>query len=45
MALVCDTGRLLAALDAADPDHARCAELVRDATEDLLVPAARAGRA
>jgi predicted nucleic acid-binding protein len=38
MALVCDTGPLLAALDAADPDHARCAALVRDSAEDLVVP-------
>ncbi|MGH8887368.1 MAG: type II toxin-antitoxin system VapC family toxin [Egibacteraceae bacterium] len=38
MALVCDTGPLLAALDAADPDHNRCAALLRDATEDLVVP-------
>ncbi len=39
MPLVLDTGPLLAALDAADPDHARCAELLRDSTEDLVVPA------
>lgn len=38
MALVCDTGPLLAALDADDPDHARCAALVSEATEDLVVP-------
>ena len=38
MALILDTGPLLAALDAADPDHARCASLVTDATEDLVVP-------
>jgi uncharacterized protein len=38
VALVLDTGPLLAALDAADPDHARCAELLREATEDLVVP-------
>lgn len=38
MALVCDTGPLLAALDAADPHHTRCAALLRDATEDLVVP-------
>jgi predicted nucleic acid-binding protein len=36
--LVLDTGPLLAALDAADPDHARCAELLSEATEDLVVP-------
>jgi hypothetical protein len=38
VALVCDTGPLLAALDAADPDHERCARLLTDATEDLIVP-------
>ncbi len=38
MALVCDTGPILAALDAADPDHERCARLLTDATEDLIVP-------
>ena len=39
MALICDTGPLLAALDAADPDHERCARLLVDADEDLVVPA------
>lgn len=39
MALVLDTGPLLAALDAADPDHERCARLFTSATEDLVVPA------
>ena len=38
MPLICDTGPLLAALDAADPDHARCARLLTAATEDLIVP-------
>ena len=38
MALICDTGPLLAALDAADPDHARCADLITEAREDLVVP-------
>jgi hypothetical protein len=38
MALVLDTGPLLAALDAADPDHERCASLLRKAREDLVVP-------
>jgi predicted nucleic acid-binding protein len=38
MALVLDTGPLLAALDAADPDHRRCARLLNDADEDLVVP-------
>lgn len=39
MALICDTGPLLAALDAADPDHGRCARLLTRADEDLVVPA------
>ena len=39
MALICDTGPLLAALDAADPDHESCARLLLDADEDLVVPA------
>ena len=38
MALVCDTGPLLAALDSADPDHARCAALLTEGDEDLIVP-------
>lgn len=38
MALVLDTGPLLAALDAADPDHRRCASLLEDTNEDLVVP-------
>ena len=38
MALVLDTGPLLAALDAADPDHERCAALLLDTAEDLVVP-------
>lgn len=38
MALVLDTGPLLAALDSADPDHERCARLVVEADEDLVVP-------
>lgn len=38
MALVLDTGPLLAALDAADSDHERCAALIAAAHEDLVVP-------
>jgi predicted nucleic acid-binding protein len=38
VALVLDTGPLLAALDAADPDHERCAALLSEAEEDLVVP-------
>jgi uncharacterized protein len=39
LALILDTGPLLAALDAADPDHAPCAALLLEANEDLVVPA------
>ena len=39
MALVLDTSALLAALDAADPDHGPCAKLIVDSREDLIVPA------
>jgi hypothetical protein len=39
MALILDTGPLLAALDRADPDHQACAGLLIDADEDLVVPA------
>jgi uncharacterized protein len=38
MALVLDTGPLLAALDAADPDHERCASLLSEVREDLVIP-------
>jgi hypothetical protein len=36
--LVLDTGPLFAALDADDPDHERCADLLGEAREDLVVP-------
>jgi uncharacterized protein len=39
VALICDTGPLLAALDAADPDHGPCARLLLESDEDLVVPA------
>lgn len=39
MALLLDTGPLLAALDAADPDHEPCAALLTESDEDLIVPA------
>lgn len=39
MALVFDTGPLLAALDAADPDHGACAGLVTATSEDRVIPA------
>ncbi len=38
MALVLDTGPILALLDAGDPDHARCVDLVERVGEDLIVP-------
>jgi predicted nucleic acid-binding protein len=37
--LILDTSVLLAALDGADPDHGRCADLIAKANENLLVPA------
>jgi predicted nucleic acid-binding protein len=39
MALVLDTGPLLAALDRSDPAHDPCATLIASTTEDLVVPA------
>ena len=38
MALVLDTGPILALLDADDPDHGRCVELLETTPEDLVVP-------
>jgi predicted nucleic acid-binding protein len=38
MALVLDTGVVFASLDAADRDHARCAALLEDERQDLVVP-------
>ena len=37
MTLVLDTGPIVAALNAQDPDHQRCAALLADA-DDLLIP-------
>ncbi len=37
MALVLDTGPVLALLDADDPDHAACADMVRACREPLVV--------
>ncbi|HEX3693159.1 MAG TPA: PIN domain-containing protein [Solirubrobacteraceae bacterium] len=39
MALILDTGPLLAGLDAADPDHQTCRDLLLDVEEELVVPA------
>ena len=36
--MICDTGPILAALDAADPDHSRCAALLQEADTQLIVP-------
>jgi predicted nucleic acid-binding protein len=38
MALIVDTGPLVAMLDASDPDHGRCAELLNGSTEPRLIP-------
>ena len=38
MALVLDTGPLLAAIDADDDDHASCAELLRRTAEARVLP-------
>lgn len=38
MALVLDTGPIVALLDASDPEHGRCAGLVARVREDLVVP-------
>ena len=39
MALVLDTGPIVALLDGADPEHARCVAMVHEVREDLVVPA------
>lgn len=38
MALVLDTGPILALLDASDPDHQACVAMVDQVAEDLVVP-------
>ncbi len=38
MALILDSGPLIAALDATDPEHERCAALLADSQERRLVP-------
>jgi len=38
MALIVDTGPLVALLDATDPDHERCAALLSETSEPRIVP-------
>ncbi|HEY2630845.1 MAG TPA: PIN domain-containing protein [Solirubrobacteraceae bacterium] len=38
MALILDTGPLVALLDATDPDHKRCVELIQNSAERRIVP-------
>jgi predicted nucleic acid-binding protein len=38
MALILDTGPLVALLDATDPDHDRCVELIQNSSERRIVP-------
>jgi len=38
VALILDTGPLVAMLDATDPDHARCTDLLEDTAEPRVVP-------
>jgi len=38
VALILDTGPLVALLDATDPDHDRCATLIRETREPRIVP-------
>lgn len=38
MALVLDTGVIYAALDAAEPDHERCVDLLDRSPEQLIIP-------
>jgi uncharacterized protein len=39
LALILDTGPILAAMDAGDRDHEACAELLEEVTEELVIPA------
>lgn len=38
MALILDTGPLVALLDATDPEHERCAALIQESAESRVVP-------
>lgn len=38
MALILDTGPLVALLDASDPDHERCSDLIQGSSERRVVP-------
>jgi uncharacterized protein len=38
VALVLDTGPIVALLDASDPEHERCVAMVSDVGEDLVIP-------
>jgi predicted nucleic acid-binding protein len=38
VALILDTGPLVAMLDATDPDHDRCADLIQHSSEPRVVP-------
>jgi uncharacterized protein len=38
MALILDSGPLIAALDATDPEHGRCAEMIQGSVERRVVP-------
>jgi predicted nucleic acid-binding protein len=38
MALILDTGPLVALLDATDPDHERCTDLIQGSSERRMVP-------
>lgn len=38
MALILDTGPLVAIMDESDPDHEACAKLIEESSEPLIVP-------
>jgi len=38
VALVLDTGPIVALLDVADPEHERCLKMVSDTRQDLVIP-------